>query len=344
MSFSERAFLWASWAVIGAAAVLMVPVALRIHAPRPDPPAAAPETEPPAPPPAPPPEPSVAVAVGGRLVDLPGFPVDPGLLRAIRLTLRTAAGEVGEVAGPASDGTFRLAAAVPLRGLRLRIDLFLRLPQADRALSMEFPVDRPVVDLGDVPLPRGEGLGALAVRVVDALGGPLCPQAVDFEPAATAAQAPAGPLSLPASAPTLYLRGHQATILRVPPGAYRLRARVHGRRIPPIQVFVGARDQDVVLTETASRRRLLGTVRDASTRAPLGDVDIRLDVPGEPDWVQGRSSSAGLFDLPAPDPMPAGGLTATFARRGFRGTDVRLRGDDLAPGGAGRFHVELAPY
>jgi hypothetical protein len=343
VSRAERLFLCASWAVIGVAAVLLAAHALRLP---PDEPARllpdpAPDRPPP---PAPPAEPAFEVVVTGRIVDVPDFPVDLGVLGATRLSLVSPTREEGEGVLPAADGSFRLSALAPLRGLRLRIETLLRSPHADRTLRRDLPVERPRADLGDVCLPRPEDLGAVRAEVVDAFGVPLVPYAVDLDPVLT----PSGPQddrpALPGNIPSLYLRAHRILILRVPPGLYRLRARAYGHRIPPVELAVGVRELGVVLAAVACPRRLLGSVRDARTGAPLTDVEVGVDLPSDPAWTQGRTSGAGLFDLPLPDRAPEGGLTATFARRGYRGTDVRLTAKDLAPGGMGRLHVELAPY
>ena len=279
----------------------------------------------------------------GKLVDAPGFPVDGGVLRHTRLSLVSPAGPIGEASTPAADGSFRVATAVPRGEIRLRIDTLLRFPSADRSLRRELSVDRLRIDVGEVPLPGAEDLGTLSGRVVDAYGAPLVPFAVEVE-ALEPAEAPRDSLSSdPFNAPVHYRREDRFAITFLPAGRYRIRARAFGRRIPPVEAFVTARERTVTLTESLLRGRLLGTVRNARDRAPLADVEISLALPEEVDWVRGRTSSSGAFDLPLPDVLPADGVSVTFSRRGFRGTDVRVAAGDLGREGVLRLHVELGP-
>lgn len=279
------------------------------------------------------------VGVTGRVVDSPGLLVDPTVLGATRLSLVTPAGEIRDTTTPSPDGAFQLGARVPLRGLRLRLHTELRTPGADVPLNVEMELRGPRTDVGEIALPRSEVLGGVTGTIVDGSGAPLVPDAVELVALGDLSPLP----HLPFNVPTLYRQGHRFAFLRVPPGRYRLRARACGRRLPPMDLALSVHERRVTVTESPSLRRLLGSVRDASTREPLGDVDIFLDAAGEPAWVQGRTSRLGHYDLPLPDPMPADGVTAVYSRRGFRGTTVRVVAGDLGPEGIVRLHVELPP-
>ncbi len=335
----ERVFLYGAWAVIATLAAFGL---LRGLLPRPDP-LALPDPPPEAarhhPEATTPSEPLVDVGVTGRVVDRPGLPVDPTVLMETRLSLVTSAGEIRATTTPAVDGAFQLGARVPLRGLRLRLRTELRTPGADVPLHFERELRGPHTDVGEIALPRSEVLGGVMGTIVDGSGAPLVPDAVEL--VSLGALSPPPDLSL--NVPTLYRQGHRFAFLRVPPGRYRLRARADGRRLPPMDLAISVHDRTVTVAESRSLRRLLGSVRHASTREPLGDVEIFLDAAGDPAWVQGRTSRLGHYDLPLPDPMPADGVTAVYSRRGFRGTTVRVAAGDLGAEGVLRLHVELPP-
>ncbi len=331
----ERIFLSGAWAVIVTLAAIGLFRSL-LPSPVPvDPPEA------PAPPPVrtAPTEPLVDIGVTGRVVDIPGLPVDPTVLVATRLSLLTSAGEIRDTTTPAPDGAFRLGARVPDRGLRLRLHTELRTPGADVPLHVEMDLRSPHSDVGEIVLPRSEVLGGVTGTIVDGSGAPLVPDAVELVSLGVLSPPP----GLPLNVPSLYRQGHRFAFLRVPPGRYRLHARAYGRRLPPVDLAISVHERAVTVAESPSLLRLLGNVRHASTREALGDVDIFLDAAGDPAWVQGRTSRLGHYDLPLPDPMPADGVTAVYSRRGFRGTTVRVVAGDLGPEGVVRLHVELPP-
>lgn len=339
MGKGERIFLHGSWAVIASLAAFGL---FRSLLPRPDPlalPDPPPEADGHPPEAMARPEPLVDVGVTGRVVDSPGLRVDPTVLEATRLSLVTPAGEIRGTTTPAPDGAFQLVARIPLQRLRLRLQTELRTPGGDVPLHVETELRGPHTDVGEIALPRSEVLGGVTGTIVDGSGAPLVPDAVDLVSLGVLQPPPFPPLNVP----SLYREGHRFAFLRVPPGRYRLRARACGRRLPPLDLVVSVHERTVTVAEIPSLRRLLGSVRDASTREPLGDVDIFLDAAGDPAWVQGRTSRLGHYDLPLPNPMPADGVTAVYSRRGFRGTTVRVVAGDLGPEGIVRLHVELPP-
>lgn len=332
LSAMERACLAAAGAVLAAVAAF---AAVRLWIDVPEVPPSPPLSE----------EPPVSLNVRGKLVDVPGFRADPGILKRTRVQLRSESRPAGPEAAPSPDGSFSVEGRAPRRALRLlvatalHVDLFDR--SLDRHVSHEVPVDAPELDLGDVPLPRSAEFGGVDGRSeVDLLGVEI--DAVEGTSTPDVGLARLGALlDHAANAPLAYVRGTRFHILHLPPGSYWVRGKAEGRWIPALRVRVEAgRDGAATLKEGEARGRLRGIVRDAGSKEPLGDVEITLGTPGwagaatrDPARVLGRTSADGSYDLP----LPAKEVAATFVLRGWRRGEL-----NWGPKEAGRRDLDLS--
>jgi hypothetical protein len=347
----ERSFLAGSFAVIGGLAVFGVFLALTRKAPMEDTaadppplPTAGPRSAAP-----PPPSPAPRVTLRGRVIDVPGFDVRLGILGSTHVSLRSHGRGLGDPVVPDVDGTFRLELrGPPPPDLTLRVATWLRVNlfdrTLDRAVRRDIPLREPGPELGDIPLPRSEDFGSVDFRVVDASGHLLHPEWIGMDAVEGTSTPDVGiarldDLDAAANAPTEYRRGGRGTLLHVPPGEYWLRATVLNRLMAPVKVSVGRGPAAATIAEIASPRRIRGIIREMGVGWPLEDVEITVSSANyagagsrDPARVMGRTSRTGAYDLPLPDPLPAGGVRLSFLRPGWTGSELHAKEKDFKGG------------
>ncbi|HEX7901944.1 MAG TPA: hypothetical protein VF950_29565 [Planctomycetota bacterium] len=334
----ERAYLVVSSAIVAMGLLAALPLVLWLAAPEPF------SSESIAPPPAPPSH----VGLRGRLVDLTGFNVPPGILGHTRVVLLRDGVPLGDEVIPEDDGVFLLAGLEPLQGQVLRVSTLLRVNLShgtlDRPVTRDMPLDASRLNLGDIPLPRAEDFGLIDFRVVDAEGAILHPEWVGLEAVEGTSTPPVSvarldELDVGANAPVEYRRGGRGTILHVPRGEYWLRAAAFNRLLPAVRISVGSAPVVATIAERAATRRIRGVIREMGAGWPLEDVRITVSSAThagaesrDPARVIGRSLKSGAYDLPILDPLPAGGLRLSFVRPGYSGSELKARPEDFKGG------------
>ena len=116
-------------------------------------------------------------------------------------------------------------------------------------------------------------------------------------------------------------------------GKIRVERDAANRRVVPAAEIARLREQPE--QPLSARNHFRGVVREMGAGWPLEDVRITISSAAhagaasqDPGRVVGRTFKSGAYDLPIPDPLPAGGLKLSFARPGYGGSELNARVED----------------